>query len=214
MDITIKCPNCFQQVSRTNRFCTFCGYDITRISSEPATLVDSVIHGAPESISAPYDGPCYCPKGHDVPDPSLGFCPTCGSPLVNELSLDNGTSKGPEEVILGDPPHAPVILSNRQCKRCGFLCEDSDLNFCPACGYPLDDTAFMKIESDWTCACCGATNSSDMSFCTSCGRPRGRMTEDEPEAKGDSSYSGTSSIPEGMNPPTDKDLKPKAMFGN
>ena len=94
-DISFKCPKCFREIPRGNRFCIYCG-------SEIATGVSSAVQEeAPRSFRQRFFGteepaqeaPAWqeeepvlvkaCPNGHDVPDPSLGFCLTCGAPLVD-----------------------------------------------------------------------------------------------------------------------------------
>ena len=204
MDITIKCPNCYQQVSKGNHYCIFCGYDLTSGSPEDARSIpasDVYADSSPESIS--YDGPRYCPRGHDVPDPSLGFCPTCGSPLVNEPSA--GTSKAK---YTPDVTSAPVgHRINRTCK-CGYICDDPNLSFCPACGFPFDSSS-PSDNPGWVCAC-GATNKSDMGFCVSCGNSRGWRPSEAKHTKSDSD----TYIPSGMKPPKDDDLNIKSKYDN
>ena len=201
MDITIKCPNCYQQVSKDNRFCIFCGYDLEKASS--AVKGDSVSIGADTSgTDSPfYDGPRFCPKGHDVPDPSLGFCPTCGSPLVNEPSTKTTST---EEPTRRKSSSRPVIT--RKCS-CGYVCEDPDLNFCPSCGLPFDTSAATDGER-WTCTC-GNTNSSEMEFCVECGKPKGWHPRKEEGVAHEETH-----IPDGMEPPKETDLFVKSKYGN
>lgn len=208
MDITVKCPNCFQQVSKENRFCIFCGYDLSRVSDTAAsTDTVPVIPEPPVTSSTPYDGPQYCPRGHDVPDPSLGFCSICGSPLVEtpspgESAIEEKGSTSKAAYV----PTSPRI--NRKCKECGYDCDDPDLIYCPSCGVPLDNEAIEGTpDPGWLCAC-GNTNPSEMGFCSSCGKPKGwRPTEHKTEPKHEPVH-----IPKGMKPPTDSDLAPKATY--
>lgn len=206
MDITIKCPNCYQQVSKDNKYCIFCGYDLSGASASPSTEIPPVAPDSPVVGTIVHEGPRYCPKGHDVPDPSLGFCSICGSPLVNEPS---GGFTPVEETAAYTPPPSPRHYSNRKCK-CGYVCDDPDLSFCPSCGLPLDDSG-VSDDPGWICAC-GERNSSDMGFCVSCGKPKGwRPTETKPEP---SKPSEESFIPSGMKPPRDDDLDVKSKYGN
>ena len=93
MKITRKCPNCFQENSSEDLFCIFCGYDFR--GTAPAGIPESGGTSIPdEPAAAAYDGPRYCPRGHDVPDPSLGFCPICGSPLTDRPADESASADG------------------------------------------------------------------------------------------------------------------------
>ena len=208
MNITIKCPNCFQQVSNDNRFCIFCGYDLKDNKENESKPVDAILTEADKEI---FEGHMYCPKGHNVSDPSLGFCPVCGSPLVGEPVSERAPEVTPaniDEPANMDQPSKPSTLK-RVC-RCGYVCDDPDLSFCPSCGLPFE--AFPVEEEkqpDWKCAC-GTTNPFDMNFCVSCGRLRGwRPSEPERETETEKTFT-----PAGMKPPTDNDLTVKARYGN
>lgn len=206
MDITVKCPNCYQQVSKDNKYCIFCGYDLSGVSGSPSTSTPPVVADSPIVGTAVYEGPRYCPKGHDVPDPSLGFCSICGSPLVNEPI---GGSTSVEKPVVETPPPSPRRYSIRKCE-CGYVCDDPDLSFCPSCGLPLDSSGAID-DSGWECPC-GERNSSDMGFCVSCGKPRGwRPPEPKPES---SKPHEETFIPAGMKPPKDNDLDVKSKYGN
>lgn len=207
MDITVKCPNCYQQVSREERYCIFCGYDLTKSKSDVhVSEAASVPADEPPAGATSYDGPRYCPNGHDVADPSLGFCMICGSPLVNTPSSGAAATEAPSSAAT--PPCAV-----RRCS-CGYECDDPDLSFCPSCGKPFDEEApadggTSTGEGNWTCPC-GQSNSGDMGFCIACGQPRGwRPSEPRVEPTPAKTY-----IPEGMKPPTDNDLEVKAKYGN
>ena len=207
MDITIKCPNCYQQVAKDNRFCIFCGYDLTGSSPVSAEKDPGGYAPAePAAESGPYDGPCFCPKGHDVPDPSLGFCPVCGSPLVNDPCAPEEPAAPAAEIPAAppEPVRAPVI---RKCS-CGYLCDDPDLSFCPACGLPLDGTSSAGA-SPWVCSC-GESNGPDMNFCIVCGKPKGW----KPSAPTPAGSGAEVRIPEGMKAPGDDDLVIKSRYGN
>ena len=85
MKISVKCPNCFQEVPEGNRFCIHCGYDLSGDAADSSAAKASVpvpTEAGRGAAAAFFTGPRFCPKGHDVPDPSLGFCPVCGLPLV------------------------------------------------------------------------------------------------------------------------------------
>jgi len=218
MKITIKCPNCYQQVTPDNRFCVYCGYDLSEASAPEETPAAAPVFAAdaPETASAPYDGPRYCPMGHDVPDPSLGFCPTCGSPLVDSpaaaeetpvyetaMPVEEPAAYAAEPEPVREAPAAPVT---RKCK-CGYVCDDPELNFCPSCGMPFDaPSSEWSEDPGWWCVC-GENNTSDMAFCVACGKPKGYKTIEEPAAKKE-----TEAIPAGMKPPTDFDLNKKASY--
>lgn len=206
MKITIKCPNCYQQLSSDNRFCLYCGYDLSKTSesSEEEPVLGDV--ESTKTDPAPYDGPCFCPKGHDVPDPSLGFCPICGSPLTYEDSAyeETGYEESPE---IPEMPRRekPVHIVSRKCK-CGYICDDPELSFCPACGIPLDSASHTEPYG-WECVC-GEMNPMDSDFCSSCGKPR-----ESDEHKGESGgKSSEPPIPYGMKPPTESDLDIKGPY--
>ena len=206
MDITVKCPNCYQQVSKDNRYCIFCGYDLSGSSDSSPSSPSSGESDPPIIGTVVYDGPQYCPNGHDVTDPSLGFCSICGSLLVNEPSRGSTPAEGP---VVETPPPPPRRYSSRKCK-CGYVCDDPDLSFCPSCGLPLDDYGATD-DPGWLCIC-GERNSSDMGFCTKCGKPKGWMTpEPDPEPI---KLPEKPFIPSGMNPPKDDDLEVKSRYGN
>ena len=95
--VTKKCPRCYQDIPAENRFCTQCGQDLsapasgTEQQAVPAAYREQrwPAEAAPapaytQAASAPVRQTGYCPNGHDVDDPSLGFCVICGSPLVDE----------------------------------------------------------------------------------------------------------------------------------
>ena len=206
MDITVKCPNCYQQVSKDNRYCIFCGYDLSGTSDSSSPSTPPTESDPPVIGTVVYDGPRYCPNGHDVPNPSLGFCSICGSPLVNEPS--SGSSPV-EEPVIETPPSPPRRYSSRKCK-CGYVCDDPDLSFCPSCGLPLDGSG-AEADPGWICIC-GERNSSDMGFCTTCGKPKGwRPPEPDPEPI---KPTEKPFIPFGMSPPKDDDLEVKSKYGN
>ena len=176
MKITIKCPNCYQDILKDDSFCIFCGYDLTSTMANPISK-DSAYDNTEESdiSSKPYSGPCYCPAGHDVPDPSLGFCPVCGSPLIDTPPVDVEETPTDEYIPEDEPEydsgHRTVI---RRC-TCGYECDDPDLNFCPACGLPFDlhDSSEFPVKPS-----------------------------DHKTGSGEKK----TSIPQGMRPPEDKDL--------
>ena len=146
MNISVKCPNCYRQVSRENRYCTFCGYDLSGTAESDPPAAGSSAETEPEDAgSSYYDGPRFCPNGHDVPDPSLGFCPVCGSPLVEDAPVSKvKLSKVPAVEVPPAParpmPDPPRSMPPRRC-RCGYVCDDPELDYCPECGLPLDSAA-------------------------------------------------------------------------
>ena len=143
-----------------------------------------------------------------APDPSLGFCPTCGSPLVNEPaeSSSAGAAFAEEPEAPAAYAEPPRVASVRKCSG-GYLCDDPDLNFCPACGLPLD-AASSAAEDGWTCVC-GTVNAAGMNYCESCGKPRGWRPEPKPVEPKEEIH-----IPSGMKPPAEGDLEIKSKYGN
>lgn len=198
MKITVKCPNCFKQVSKEDRYCVFCGYDLEGVAPAAGGA------DAAEAEAYFYDGPRYCPNGHDVSDPSLGFCPTCGSPLVDEPSAGTAVRSAPSP----SPAPSPRLVV-RKC-GCGYVCDDAELTFCPNCGMPFDDGAPSgggPDRSDWICAC-GTSNPYDMDYCIGCSNPRGwRHSRKEVPVEEEKPF-----IPDGMEPPTDSDLEVKNKY--
>lgn len=211
MDITVKCPNCYQQVSLKNRYCIFCGCDLEKAAPAAEAVEEPCVDETTPPAGAPgFDGPCYCPNGHDVPDPSLGFCMVCGSPLVNT------PSPGGEKELEHEASEASGTTSRsaRRCTCCGYLCYEPDLPFCPACGAPFDEETptgggTPDGAGDWLCPC-GKTNKWDSAYCVLCGMPKGEAAS---EARVEPEHSKIY-IPDGMKPPTDSDLEVKAKYGN
>ena len=195
MKITRKCPNCFQEIPAEERFCAFCGYDFR--GGDPAGAPEAAAVPAAEEPAAavPYDGPRYCPRGHDVPDPSLGFCPTCGAPLVNEPAEAAPEPYGTDPVPdIGMPEEAPERAAEtvfhapaepRTCPSCGYVCDDPEMGFCPSCGMPFG----AAEEPEYT------------------EREREPVREALREA-----YREAPRIPCGMKPPTERDLAVKATY--
>lgn len=224
--MSIKCSNCLRDVPDGNRFCIFCGCPLTGDAGTPA---------AP-AVESSFTGPRFCPKGHDVPDPSLGFCPVCGSiltdepgepePPVPEAPPIPEAPPAPEEPPvpfmppIPEPPapSAPPVI--RKCGGCGYICDDPGLSYCPSCGLPLEktDVSPVAVEGDWICADCGALNRLDMNFCSSCGHPKVKRDEAPvpPRRFSDGATRRTDRavIPEGMYMPTDEDLAVKNRYGN
>lgn len=93
--ISFKCPRCFKEVPDGNRFCIFCGQEISAARTGGQKLPNPVslrnhLFGNGNTNAAPdlrQEEPRpvsqSCPNGHEVADASLGFCPVCGVPLVN-----------------------------------------------------------------------------------------------------------------------------------
>ncbi len=107
--ISQKCPRCYKEIPGKDRFCIYCGQDLSapvagteqqavpatyrqaghtaatpsQTNYSPASTQSAPTHAAP-AHAAPVRKTGYCPNGHDIDDPSLGFCVICGSPLVDE----------------------------------------------------------------------------------------------------------------------------------
>jgi len=95
-NISYKCPRCYREVPDGNRFCIYCGQEIAAAvqAAGQKTAAPSFLqmlfsagnqaepHRPAAGTEAPSQVPRFCPNAHDVPDPSLGFCPVCGAPLV------------------------------------------------------------------------------------------------------------------------------------
>lgn len=82
--ISFKCPACFREVPAGNRFCIFCGREMAGSppKAEERKPVASFYGGMPGTEAR--QEAFTCPNGHEVADASLGFCPVCGMPLVND----------------------------------------------------------------------------------------------------------------------------------
>lgn len=72
MSSSIKCPNCFQEVPRGNRFCVFCGNDLSGV--EEAETAGRKVR--------------TCANGHKIDDLELKFCTVCGLPLEPASASD------------------------------------------------------------------------------------------------------------------------------
>ncbi len=185
-----RCPNCLKPVFPEDKFCESCGYDLKESVSEPEPAPKA--EPAPEPRPAPKaepvpepdpvpvreepepDIPRYCPNGHNVTDPSYGFCLVCGESLVS----------APEKAQKKE-------LVIRTCLNCGYTCEDPDLVYCPSCGISLKDAIRKTVQvpekppevpqppkppkppepKNWVCTC-GMNNDSTDSFCIACGTAR------------------------------------------
>ena len=106
MSSSIKCPNCFQEVPKGNRFCVFCGNDLSGV--EATEVVGREIR--------------VCANGHKIDDPELKFCTVCGLPLEPTAA----TSKSDPAV---DRPKRKWKCS------CGAE-NDMDTLSCRSCGKP------------------------------------------------------------------------------
>ena len=183
-DISKKCPVCGEPVSADLKFCTYCGTDLTAAPEEktavmeevPSTPIEpvedfyeemTVAETSPRKsaeadefvdVEPVFDGPKYCPNGHNVDDPSLGFCPECGMPLVDKpagsgVKLDKAPAIKKvfkdgdndrddfEEVEDFEEIEEFEEVEPRICANCGYECTDPELKFCPSCGTPFADKA-------------------------------------------------------------------------
>lgn len=215
MIISVKCPNCYQQVSRGNRYCTFCGYDLSRTAEYDVPTAGAPEAAEPKDADSAYDeGSTFCENGHEVSDPSLGFCPICGLPLSDvpapkvRLPRIPAVEAPPAPSRPAPAPFRPMQV--RKCSRCGYVCDDPGLDYCPECGLPLDFPAAAD-DSGWVCSC-GEVNSSDTHFCSRCGKPKDEpVPRPEPEPP---AADRDVPVPAGMKPPVEADLKVKAKYGN
>ena len=87
---TYKCQKCHREVPNGTRFCIFCGQDLNApvAGTEQQAVPSAWLHPdqkqtpVPQAARPAAPSGTRCPNGHPVADPSLGFCPTCGAPLV------------------------------------------------------------------------------------------------------------------------------------
>ena len=167
-----------------------------------------------------YAGPKYCPKGHEVADPSLGFCPVCGETLVDipavktepeveiaspkAVEADDDFEEVEEIVEIADDDDFEEVVT-RKCRKCGYECDDPALSFCPICGQPFGSaTEPPELPKGWVCRN-GHKNPESTRFCTVCGSRRGDVGHKTPEPP----VSGFTK-PKGMEPPTEDDLMRKS----
>lgn len=98
MDITIRCPNCFQEISKEDSFCIYCGCDLDP-SSATHDITGSTAALSKEEKERTIDdieGMDYsegsirtCKNGHKIDDPYLDYCPECGLPLERAFTAEN-----------------------------------------------------------------------------------------------------------------------------
>lgn len=132
MKITKKCPNCYQEVHADSIFCVHCG---TRI--EGGAAAEAAVPVTMAAPAAAYAGPRFCPQGHRVENPALGFCEICGMTLVDE------------EVQLAPEKEATATLAGtiRTCVN-GHTTDDPEQRFCVICGKPMTETAGTQEEAE------------------------------------------------------------------
>ena len=152
MDNTIECPNCYKLVSKDYRYCIFCGHDLTNASDTSSSMISSVESVTSIIGSVAFDRSCCCPNGHEEPDPSLGFCSICGSPLVTNHSGRNSFAS--VEVPVTEEKLNKQPEKGRICK-CGHRVDDTTLSYCPVCGLPLSSS---KENDSIRCPKCAYEN--------------------------------------------------------
>ena len=216
MRITIKCPNCGEQIDQENVFCTVCGVRLSAVAdaAEPAETTASVLPAADDEI-AQAGGAMFCsmnPREHAITNPELGFCPVCGAPLVDRVP-DAETAEPPMSAPLdvpgdSDEQDAPASPAKPRTCRNGHTYDDPFLTFCPECGMPLEEGVAEELPArpSWTCAC-GQVNAEEDRFCVNCRAERGGM--EKPQRKKKAEPGAKMVIPEGMYLPTDDDLRRK-----
>lgn len=129
MQAMIKCPVCNKLVPEENEYCVYCGVRM-KAEPEPATPAKP----APDACA----GPKYCPNGHTVSNPGLGFCSVCGKLLVDKPVPVPKAETVPHSFI--DPAPSPV----RRCCRNGHSFDDPELQYCPECAQPLMDAPAVR----------------------------------------------------------------------
>ena len=104
MSGSVKCPNCFQPVPKGNRFCIFCGNDLSGV--EEAEPLGKWVR--------------LCANGHRIDDPNLKFCTVCGLPLYPAApsggpAPEAGKSKRRWECACGEKNDVGALI----CRTCG-----------------------------------------------------------------------------------------------
>ena len=138
MEITIKCPNCNEQVPHDSVYCEFCGIKLSGASTSSPDPINKTVED-----SAAYVGPKFCPNNHKVTNPALGFCPDCGMPLIDKPKpmIDS-----PVPPLTSIPPIVHVTTP-RICRN-GHSYDDPALVFCPECGLRFDSDEITITPTD------------------------------------------------------------------
>ncbi len=216
----IQCPNCLSMVDSADAFCMLCGHSLAGVAAaaeaapavEPAfvpaeePVFDPAAEPAPKVVLKKEEAPAlYCPNGHAVTNPGLGFCDICGALLVTEVPA------APAEEPAPAVPDVPAVrFVSSKCRICGTTIYDDTLEYCPNCGNLLTPGSLVPLPT-WTCRSCGAENDESNAFCLNCGQPR---TAAAPHAAEPKKHAPPPPRPAGMKPPTDDDLMVKSRGGN
>lgn len=117
------CPNCGAKNPSANRFCEDCGYDMNKATSSLTTKAT-----------------LYCPNGHTISDPSLGFCDVCGEKLTSVMPISKSADVISASASVADAPISPVTPivepHGKKCPSCGAM-NPEDGMFCEECGAAL-----------------------------------------------------------------------------
>lgn len=172
------------------------------LKKEPVPAYEEPV---PETPAPAAEAPAlYCPNGHPVTSPDLGFCAVCGALLVS------GAPEAPAPAP-AEPARPEVRFVSSKCRICGTILYDDSLEYCPNCGNRITRESAVPLPS-WICTGCGAENDETNAFCLNCGKPRNaEPAPAEPEKK---KHTPPPARPAGMKPPTADDLAVKSRGGN
>ena len=208
----IQCPNCLSMVDSGDAFCMLCGHSLAGVA--PAAAEAPVVYPAEEPAAEPApkvvlkkeETPTlYCPNGHAVTNPGLGFCDICGALLVTDVAPAADVPAGPAE-----PEKPAVRFVSSKCRICGTTIYDDTLEYCPNGGNVLTPDSLVPLPT-WTCGSCGAENDESSAFCLNCGAPRTPAAVTAPETR---KRTPPPPRPAGMKPPSADDLAVKNRGGN
>lgn len=123
MASTKICPNCGAKNPSANRFCEDCGCDMNKVASSPAPKVT-----------------LFCPLGHTVSNPELGFCGVCGEKLTPEMPVPPAEDTAPvSNPFIELPVVPPTPLdppAGKKCPSCGAMNPEDNI-FCQECAANL-----------------------------------------------------------------------------